>query len=361
MMKSVRVVKIAGMGVSIACGLALLAVAGCSLEDAFKYSKTTIETKSVPISGVETLETRLGAADITVVTKDVTEAEFIIKKTYRASETEYGEKLLAETQVKIERQGSRLVVEREEKSRFRVDTEIKGFVSIDITVTLPAGIGLDVLTGSGDLEVDDRTGPVKVRSGSGDLQISSAGGGLEVKTGSGDARFNSATGRVYFYSGSGDLFASEINGSLEATTGSGELAIEKVTGSLDFSSGSGDISVESSSGVLCATTGSGDLDFGGHTGNAEISTSSGSIYFGTSSEDGKVSLKTSSGEVYVTLYGVDSMELEVSTMSGTITSKVPIIVKEASRRRLIGQVGAGGLKLGIATTSGDVGIRPGSI
>jgi len=338
-----------------------LVLGGCTLDGAYKFSQSSMETKSMPVANIATLETRLGSADITVVTKEGPEAEFIIKKTYRSNDKEYGEKLLRETEITIQKEGSRLVVDRKEKDRIKTDMLFKGYVSIEVTATLPSAIGLDMLTGSGDIEIDDRTGPILVRSGSGDTQISKAGGGLDVKAGSGDVRVRDAQGPVKFTAGSGDFFATSIDGRVEGSTGSGEINIESIKGDAGLSAGSGDISVGSSAGALEARTGSGDLEVGGHTGSAEVTTSSGEIDFGISSNDGDIVLKTSSGEVNVTLYGVTSMEMGVVTESGTIESKVPIVVKEAARRRLVGLMDGGQLKLTIETTSGDVAITPGSI
>jgi hypothetical protein len=346
---------------AVAASVALATIPGCSLEDMYKYSETTVETRTAPLAGIDTIEMRLGAADIQVVTKEGAQAEFIIEKTARASEKEETAKLLREAEVTIEQRGSRLVVERKEKSKIKGDVIFKGFVSLDITVSVPAGISLDVLTGSGDVVVDNRAGAIKVRSGSGDVTVEQAGQGAELKTGSGDIRLTSSRARSSVSTGSGDIFVTELEGGLEASTGSGEINIERLSGDARLSTGSGDISVASSSGTVSAESGSGEIAFGGHRGAADVTAASGDISFGIAAGEGTIELETSSGEVAVLLYAVDQMDLDVSTVSGAITCKVPIVVKQASRRRLLGVQGAGGFKLAIETTSGDVYIDRGSI
>lgn len=361
-MNKARMIPSAAIGLVVAAAaLAVVLLAGCDLEGTYKYSDTVMETKAMPLSGIETLETRCGSADITVVTKEGSEAEFIVKRTYKASEREYGEKLLQDVVITIRKEGSRLILEREEKHKITPGKVFNGFVSVEITATIPARIGLDVLTGSGDLEVDDRTGHILVRSGSGDAHIGKAAGGLDIKTGSGDLRLRSAVGRVTVSCGSGDFFATDIEGGVEASSGSGDISIEKLVGDGGFSTGSGEISVASSKGNVGAKSGSGDLEFRGHTGSADLTTSSGDILFGVSSSEGEISLRTSSGDVSVTLYGVTSMELDVSTASGTIQTQVPIVVREATRRRLLGVAGDGRLKLKIGTASGEVMVAGGSV
>ncbi|MFZ1946526.1 MAG: DUF4097 family beta strand repeat-containing protein, partial [bacterium] len=237
---------------ALSAALALATIPGCTLEGMYKYSETTVETKTAPLAGIDTIEMRLGAADIQVVTKEGAQAEFIIEKTARASDQGETGKLLREAEVTIEQRGSRLLVERKEKGKIKGDVIFKGFVSLDITVSVPAGIGLDVLTGSGDVVIDNRTGAIKVRSGSGDITVEQAGQGAEVKTGSGDIRLTSGRARSLVSTGSGDIFVTELDGGLEASTGSGEINIERLSGDARLSTGSGDISVASSHGTASA-------------------------------------------------------------------------------------------------------------
>jgi hypothetical protein len=250
---------------------------GCSLDEHFKYSETSMETKALSVEGIAKIEMRLGAADIDVVTKEGPEAEFIIKKTYRASEEAYGKKLLREAVVSIERNGSTLVVERKESARINADMLLKGYVSIEITATVPAGIALDFLTGSGDLKVDDRSAAITIRSGSGDVTVGNAGAGFGMRSGSGDVRLQSARGKVKVSTGSGDIFLGTIEGATEVSTGSGEIDIESIVGDLSLGTGSGDITVAASRGTASVKTGSGDIEFRGHGGSADLVTSSGDI------------------------------------------------------------------------------------
>ncbi len=336
-------------------------ISGCALESHYKYTETAMETKTFPVEGIEKVEMRLGSADIDVVTKEGPEAEFIIKKTYRSSDKKYGEKLLREVNVTIEREGSTLVVERKEGTKVNMDMLLKGYVSIEITATIPSTIGLDFLTGSGDLQIDDRAAAIMIRTGSGDVTVGSAGAGLDARSGSGDVRLRSAKGKVKASTGSGDLFLGKIEGDTEVSTGSGEISIEGVVGNVTLGTGSGDISVASSTGKASAKTGSGNVVFRGHSGSAEVFTSSGDVAFGISSAEGNAEVRTSSGDIDVTLYGNDSVELDITTMSGSITSKIPIAVKEASRRHLVGISGSGQLKLRLETTSGSVSVTRGSV
>jgi DUF4097 and DUF4098 domain-containing protein YvlB len=341
---------------------AVLAFASCGfIEGKFKYRGDKTDVETFDLAGIDTVEMRLGSADVEIIAEDTGEAWFSIKKSYRATEKKYIDELLDDARVTIEKKGSTLIVERKSKRQQGLDFWTRGFISIDITAKLPPGIDLNINTGSGDVDIDDWKAPVVLHTGSGDVVIDGAAGGLDAKSGSGDLWLGPAGGDVTFSTGSGDIDAITIQGNAHISTGSGDLSLDGITGDLTISTGSGDIVIDESDGTAFIKTGSGDVTLGEHSGDAEILTSSGDVEFYVTADEGEVTLRTSSGDVDVVLYDGDSVELDIATSGGSITTKVPITVKEASRRRLHGISGDGAWKLTISTSSGDVSVRRGSI
>jgi DUF4097 and DUF4098 domain-containing protein YvlB len=338
-----------------------MALTGCVFTEGYKYTETTTTTETVPLQGVEIVEVELGSSDIEIVSKDDAEATFIIKKTYRSNDKEYGEELLKKVNIKIERDGSRIMVTRDGKVDQGWDMITKGYINIDITATIPAGIELDISTGSGDVEVDDRTAPVKVHTGSGDVVAGAAAAGFVMGAGSGDLRIDSVNGLLRFSAGSGDLRVDEVKGRLEVSLGSGDVDIDRIEGVVEITTGSGDVGAASSEGAFSVSTSSGDVTLMDHKGDVDIGTSSGDIIVHAGSSEGLIEIDTSSGEVDVVVYEVDSVEIDLKTSTGSIGSKIPIVVQDASRSRLVGAIGDGDLKIHISTTSGDIDLRQGSI
>ena len=132
-------------------------------------------------------------------------------------------------------------------------------------------------------------------------------------------------------------------------------------GLVAVSSGSGDLEIGSSRGGLVAGTGSGDFEFHDHVGNADLTTSSGDVLLHVGGSEGEIKVGSSSGEVEVFIYKSDSVELDIRTNSGSMTSDVPLVVKDATRKRLYGTSGDGALKIDVVTSSGDISVRQGSI
>ena len=151
--------------------LVLLAtsVSGCVLEGQYKYTGSESTTEVVDLTGIETVEMKLGSTDVDVVSQEGSDGTFIIKKTYKTNDKDKGPELLKGAEIAIERDGSRLIVERKGTKRSGMEWITKGYVTIDITAMLPAGMTLNINSGSGDIEIDDRTAPVTIHAGSGDV------------------------------------------------------------------------------------------------------------------------------------------------------------------------------------------------
>jgi len=117
-----------------------------------------------------------------------------------------------------------------------------GYTYIDLEVTVPAGMAVDVKDGSGDLSV-------------------SGTGNLTVVDGSGEARIFAIAGNVTVQDGSGELTIEDVQGDVDVDDGSGEIEIVKVGGSVTVRDGSGDIDVrEVQLEVTILEDGSGDVN-----------------------------------------------------------------------------------------------------
>ncbi len=334
--------------VSLSCGLA-----------EYRYKGDKLYTQTVDLAGIDLVEMQLGSADVKIVAGEPGEARFEIRKAYRASSKKYIDELLDKTQITFEKQGSRLIVRQESKKTSRLHSLARGYVRVRIVAYLP-DIPLEISTGSGDVRVNHRQAHLKVLTGSGDGVIDGADSGFEWRSGSGDIHLGSVNGDVTVNTGSGDVTISEIRGKFDGSSGSGDFSIEHVEGDFNIATGSGDVAIDESVGDAYIRTSSGDVSLGSHKGNAHVSTTSGEIDLATYTETNEIDLKSSSGDIAVVLYGA-SVTLDITTSSGAITTKVPIVVKEASRRHLLGIGGDGRLKLTIVTSSGDVSVRQGTV
>lgn len=137
-------------------------------------------------------------------------------------------------------------------------------VSIDYDVTAPAGVALNLHSGSGDITTDSVGRFVTASTGSGNLRLHGVSGPADLQSGSGDITLDeNGSGDIKARTGSGNVHIHGLNGSLTARAGSGDIDAEgHLAGPANLSSGSGNVKLHLGPDAhfnLEASTGSGDI------------------------------------------------------------------------------------------------------
>jgi DUF4097 and DUF4098 domain-containing protein YvlB len=234
-------------------------------------------------AGLAALRFELGASDL-----DVQGVPGLAKIEVRGKACASEQDWLNELNVEQARQGDRVVV------RPAPHAHSGGwgnqYAYIDFSVRVPAGLALDVDSGSGDTKAGN-VGAFEFKSGSGDLDLDHAGAvGVKVgsgdviahhlasftlhSAGSGDMKIDTVQGDVKVdHVGSGDLQFADIKGSVRIDSiGSGDLNAERIGGDLVVGSiGSGDVTAKSVTGnLIVKAAGSGDIVHSGIGGTVEV-------------------------------------------------------------------------------------------
>jgi Toastrack DUF4097 len=277
--------------------------------------------------------------------------------------------------------------------------------SFDRTLSVPAGLKLDVRTGAGSIDV--RTGAagrvevhgeIRVGRASDDAAaeaivaqlmasppIELAGSELTIgrlddslqhqsiaisyrvmvpadasvrsRSGSGRQTVAGVAGPVDAATGSGGVMLTGIAGAVRAATGSGSIEAHGIGGAFDGKTGSGAVKLEQTGpGDVSVTTGSGGVELSGVDGGARVHTGSGAI-----AVEGKPSaaweIEAGSGAVLVNLPDDAAFTLDAHAGSGRITTSHPVTVTGSTERgQLRGQVRGGGPTVRIRTGSGGITI-----
>jgi DUF4097 and DUF4098 domain-containing protein YvlB len=99
-------------------------------------------------------------------------------------------------------------------------------------------------TASGDIDIDEVAGDLRIKTASGDAAVQEVGGQTEIQSTSGDVALQRAGGDVIAKLVSGDLWIRDAGGSVHANTVSGDQRFEAVIqGSIDATAISGDVYV----------------------------------------------------------------------------------------------------------------------
>lgn len=157
--------------------------------------------------------------------------------------------------------------------------------AVTVVVHLPMGSAARVRLGMGDLEADgplavcdvvtgtghvrlDRTGPLRLRNGTGTATVDVVDGQAEV-VGAGKIRLGEVRGPARVKNHVGNTWIGHVAGDLRCRAASGDIAVEQAHGSVDARSASGDVRVgEVVRGSVSLVTASGDLEVGIRPGTA---------------------------------------------------------------------------------------------
>ena len=141
----------------------------------------------------------------------------------------------------LERDGERAVLESwfEQGSWFSGDSG-----SIQLEVTVPEALALDIEDGSGSISVQNVSGDLVLDDGSGSIDLRQVGGRVTIDDGSGSISAEQVGGDITVTDGSGSLKLSAVGGGVIIEDGSGSITVSGVAGDLEIrESGSGSVAI----------------------------------------------------------------------------------------------------------------------
>jgi hypothetical protein len=174
--------------------------------------------------------------------------------------------------------------------------------SIEALVTAPLASHATLSTGAGRVETTGRLGDVDAHTGAGAIVLDECAE-ARARTGSGNITIASATG------------------SADAKTGSGRVHVGNVAGNVRISTGAGSAELDGAGGEATLSTGSGNIEVGEGGDAVEASCGSGNIKV-RRVDHGRVRAKTTSGGVSVGVAQGVAALLDLSTMSGRVSSEL---------------------------------------
>jgi hypothetical protein len=216
----------------------------------------------------------LGIADIHIVAGERTDTVVEVRPSNPDSRAD----VTAAEQTRVELVDGRLSV-RAPKS-WRQLTPWGGRESIDVEIALPAGSRVDGEAGAAELRATgrlgelsyktgvgairlDRTGPLTLRTGAGDVSVERADGRAEVTTGSGAVEVGGVDGPAVVKNSNGDTWIGEVAGELRASAANGRIAVDRAQADVRARTANGDVVVGAAArGEVVAETAFGRVDVG---------------------------------------------------------------------------------------------------
>lgn len=235
----------------------MVLLAGCS-EATVKQS---IE-KSLDAEGIQAMVIEAGDGDLTII-GDESAKEITAVANIRTTEDD-----LDRVEFELKQDGDHAVL----KSNFEEKAGlIFSFINreIDVTVTVPAELAIDIRHESGNLAARDVKGSVTIKDDSGNIELKNMAqlasleddsGNLEIADSRVDMKIEDESGNIRVARTSGNLTIEDQSGELEIEDHEGNLEIRDDSGNLKVRNVRGDVVVRDASGNIEVREVDGDLD-----------------------------------------------------------------------------------------------------
>jgi len=236
----------------------ILCVALAGALSAFETTKTL----SLKAQGIRRLEIRAGAGSLTVTGREgLTSIEVKAEVVAPDVRDKDMEKYLSDSvELTLEKRGDDAVLVSRVRSENRI-FHIGAGARVDLTVTVPRSLALEIEDGSGGIVVEDLAAALRIEDGSGSIRIARIAGDVRIDDASGDVVVEHVEGNLEIDDGSGGVEISDVTGDVSIDDGSGEVRVRQVGGTVTVDDGSGRIDIRGvGKDVRLISTGSGGVD-----------------------------------------------------------------------------------------------------
>lgn len=201
--------------------------------------------------------------------------------------------------------------------------------AVDLQITAPAWMALDLSGVYTDVNVAGAKGPISVETVEGAVLVDGGEGLVSLQSVQGSVKLRGAKGRIEVNSVNEDVTVSQCSGEIDAETVNGEIELSRV----DATS-------------VTATTVNGDI-----------------TYDGPVRDGGRYAFSTHNGDLVLTVAQGSNATVSVSTFSGEFESEFPVTLTEARKgKRFSFTLGSGSAQVSLESFQGTIQlVRPGHI
>jgi len=262
---------------------------------------------TVPVERGQRLEVSSYAGDITV-------------KTWSRNAVRVEAEPGGRTRVEIDRSATSVTVRTEGR---------RGPPSlVDLQLTVPSWIPLDLSGVNTDVSVVGSRGAVEVETVQGQVDVEGGEGLVSLQSVQGSVSLSGAKGRLEVHSVNEDVFVSRSSGEVTAETVNGDITLSRVD----------------ASSVMASSV------------NGELT------YDGTIRNGGRYAFSTHNGDITLTVPEGSNAAVSVATFNGDFVSEFPVTLTETRKgKRFSFTLGTGSAQMTLESFQGSIElVRPGS-
>lgn len=219
--------------------------------------------------------------------------------------------------------------------------QIRSSSDLDLQVSVPKRFNLDVMSGSGDINISGSVeGTFKGKTSGGEVALRDFGGDININTGGGGVTCGDIYGKAKIHSAGGDIHLGKVSGEAVLETDGGDVDVSDVGKSIDARTSGGNITAGKVGGKARLMTSGGNIEVGPISGESDLESSGGNI--AVHGAGGKVTATTSGGDLALEqIQGA----FDGSTSAGNIDATV---VGGKSGERCDGSLSSGGGNISLA-------------
>ncbi|MDB6053929.1 MAG: hypothetical protein JWN25_1452 [Verrucomicrobiales bacterium] len=294
--------------------------------------------KRFKVAAAGKLTIKADRGDIDVTTGNEKEIHVEIIRAVKRGSDDQANRLLDSHQITFTPSGNNLSIEAQTPSSAK---SIWSFnepqLQVHYIVTIPKQFEVDFSTAGGNLKLGDLEGNARLRTAGGNISVGNIVGQVDAKTSGGNIQVNTAKGNVKIETAGGDLKVASVEGDLTGKTSGGNIKIGEVSGSTEVTTAGGNISLDALGGTTSARTSGGNI----------------TAHF-THTPKSDCVLKTSGGDIKVTLPEAAALNIDAQTSGGEVRTEFAEIKKGSSHLKT--QINGGGSELVLKTSAGNIKI-----
>jgi hypothetical protein len=157
----------------------------------------------------------------------------------------------------LKKRGSKAYLEAHSNSDDKAYKNKK--VKIDLMVSMPPSLALELDDRSGDITVSSLESGLVVNDRSGDIELNDIRGDIRIEDRSGDVTGRDLGGNVIVDDRSGDIHLESLGGNVTVDDSSGDVYVKEAAGKVTVSDSSGDIRINGAGDFKLARDSSGDV------------------------------------------------------------------------------------------------------
>lgn len=250
------------MGIMVVFGVMVLSTTSCSLWGAPGAYTKTLDVGPVDATGASTVRIEAGTGTLEIRGVSGLNEIRVLATAWASSQS-----LLEQMLLSTARDGD--VIRVTHISPLNI---LFGQAGIDLIVEVPDFMAVEVVDGTGVLEIDN-VASVSLTDGTGDARVTRVAGDVAVTDGTGLLTIGSVGGNVFVTDGTDDIDIDGIAGNVIINSdGTGDISVMNVGGGVAvYSDGTGDIRVQNILGDFAVNAdGTGTITYDGVQGNVRL-------------------------------------------------------------------------------------------